>query len=139
MRVWNITNLTGDPKFIVISGKRCSPGKSVEVDSITKKERALEGSYIYVGDLLPEVAVSGLDPLTKAECKSYLKSKSKEDLLALTKFISPSVGKDLENKSEFWLRSKIVNAIFSELFEVSPSAFLWTNLWERSGSGYRRV
>lgn len=139
MRVWNITHLTGEPKFIVISGKRCSPGKSVEVESVTKKERTLEGSYIYIGDVLPEETVSSEEPLSQDECKEYLSSKNKKELLLLSKYISPPLSSDTDSKSEFWLRSKIANAIFSDSYEVSPGVFLWTNLWVRLGSGYRKV
>lgn len=139
MRVWNITHLTGDPKYVTISGKRCSPGRSVEIDSITQKERALEGSYIFIGNFIPEKNKNLGEPLTREDCTKYLKSKSKEDLLSLARHISPALTKDLDSKSVLWLQSKITNAIFSDSFELSPSKFFWTNHWVRSGLGYRKL
>ena len=139
MRVWNISHLTGDALYITISGKRCSPGKSIEVDSITDKESNLVGTYIYVGDKLPKVAESTGDPLTQSECRKVLESKSVEELLLLTKSVSPPIGSDLGKKSKFWLSSKIANAIYSSSFVVDPGTFLWTNLWTKMGNGYRRV
>jgi hypothetical protein len=138
MRVWNISHFTGDPIYIKISGKRCAPGKSIEIDSITKKESALVGSYIYVGDSLPEPKASSTDPMTVKECRKVLEAKDKEELLSLCKSISPAVGSDLSSKSKFWLASKIAKAIYSEDYSVDPGRFLWTNLWTRVGNGYRR-
>ena len=139
MRVWNITHLTSSPKYIVISGKRCSPGKSIEVESITAKERNLVGSYLYLGDFLPFIPQERKDALSLVECREYLEGKELDYLLSLTGHISPSLGDNLSSKSKFWLSAKISNAIFSDSYEVSPEKFLWTNHWVKSGSGYRKA
>ena len=139
MRIWNITHLTDSPKYIVISGKRCSPGKSIEVESITAKERNLVGSYLYIGDFLPFISEENKEALTIVECRKYLEAKELDDLLVLANHISPVLGDNLSTKSKFWLSAKISNAIFSDSYEINPSKFLWTNHWVKSGSGYRKV
>lgn len=139
MRVWNITHLSSSPKYVVISGKRCSPGKSIEVESITKKEQSLVGSYLYIGKFLPHVPEASKEALSIQECKDYLQSKNIDFLLSLCNHISPSIGNNLSSKSKHWLSAKISNAIFSSSYEVNPEKFLWTNHWIKSGSGYRKV
>lgn len=138
MRVWNITHLTGEPRVIYVSKKRCAPRKSVEVEALTKKEENLVGTYLYVGQFIPPVKGAKKDPLTQEECVEILNEKTKEQLVNLASNISPALSSSINSKSKSWLVSKISKAIFSEQYSVDPQMFYWTNLWNRVGPGYRR-
>lgn len=138
IRVWNITNLTDvGPTYINISGKRCAPGKHVDLESITEKERKLVGSYLYLGDHLPSLDDSTDNPLTIDQCKDHLRKMTHQQLVELSGKISPPLTSDPKTKSLFWLSSKIASAVFSKHYSVDPSYFLWTNKWELVSSGFK--
>lgn len=128
-----------------VGDEKIRPGKSVLVDSslITKKLRTLQGTQIWIGDVLPgkyrrrsksaleakqRTLEQGTSPaMSVREARAYLDRLSKTELLRLCESMSPSL-EFTSIPTERVLVARLGRAIFTDRV-LDPEAFFWLRRW----------
>lgn len=146
VRVHNISNrhyVHCQPMCVTIGGIKIRPGKSdlVPAESINTKTERLHGSLIWIGSLPSSLKKPAEPPQQKLglsmdpeQVRSYLSNLNKEELISLSKNVTPSLGL-LESTVTRRYVFAIASACFSEEYTLSPDAFYWLGRWSKQPNG----
>lgn len=146
MIVHNISdreNTESLPRALRVGGRVIRPGKAADIpeSALTPKVRKLHGVSLWIGRDLPLLlrrrsggAGEKVVPMTRLECRTYLRSLSRADLVMLCGQVSPPVPVDERKKNELLVRA-LTRALFSGA-EASPESFFWLRRWVRRSGDY---
>jgi len=151
-RIHNISDRGEHPMALHVGNEKIRPGKSALVDSslITKKLRILQGSQIWIGDVLPgkyrRRSKSALDAKVRAlsqsaapamdlrEARAYLEHLSEAELLHLCDAMTPALeftGTPVKRV----LVARLGRVMFTDRV-LDPEAFFWLRRWVLKGDVY---
>lgn len=139
---------SGLPRALRVAGVTIRPGKAADIpkNAITKKIQRLHGSSLWIGKRLPVLLRnrSGLQktkekvvPMTRLECRVYLRTLSRDDLVMLCGQVSPAVLVTEKRTSELLVRA-LTRALFSGA-AANPESFFWLRRWTRRGADFEEI
>ena len=139
------------PRAVSVGGVVIRPGKAAHVPdgAVTRKVRKLHGTTLWLVRALPvllrnssQSALRGsraqsAPPMARLECRLYLRSLSRADLVMLCGQVSPAVPAGPERSEELLVRA-LTRALFSGA-EASPETFFWLRRWVRRGADFEEI